>query len=159
MKATFFYFECLFVQTNIMKNSFDVPQLLLRLALGSGFIFPVLDRIGWLGSQEAAGNAWGNWSNFVAYTHTLMPYMSDSATNVMAIIATAGEAVFGVALIIGFQTRTAAIGSAWLTLAFAISMFIFANYRAPFSYSVFVCSAGSWLLAKIPNYRWSLDNA
>jgi len=140
-----------------MKISYDIPQLLLRLALGLGFIFPVLDRIGWLGAAGENGNAWGNWKNFVDYTHTLMPYMSLSFTSIMAVLATVGEAVFGIALIIGYKTRPAAIGSCLLTLAFALSMLVFIDYRAPFSYSVFTDSAASLLLAAIPQYRWSLD--
>lgn len=142
-----------------MKNNFDIPQLVLRLALGLGFIFPVMDRLGWLGAAGGNGNYWGNWANFVSYTHTLMPYFDENVTNIMAIIATVAEALFGVALIIGFKTRLAALGSALLTLTFAISMLIFVNYRAPLSYSVFVCSAGSWLLARIPSYRWTLDGS
>ena len=103
------------------------------------------------------GNAWGNWENFVGYTNTLMPYVSASVANVMGAIATAGEIVFGIALIIGCKTRLASLGSFLLTLGFALSMFFFADMRAPFSYSVFADSAASLLLAGIPFYRWSLD--
>ncbi|MET0465989.1 MAG: DoxX family protein [Chitinophagaceae bacterium] len=140
-----------------MKSIFDIPQMLLRLALGLGFIFPVMDRLGWLGLQGENGNAWGNWNNFTAYTHTLMPYLDLSAAQIVGAVATVLELVFGIALIIGFKTRLAALGSALLTLAFAVSMLLFAGYRAPFSYSVFVCSAASWLLANIPYYRWSIQ--
>ncbi|MCG2615934.1 DoxX family protein [Terrimonas sp. NA20] len=141
-----------------MKTNFDVPQLLLRIALGLGFIFPVMDRMGWLGLPGEMGNAWGNWHNFISYTYTLMPYLDLPVVNIIGAIATVMEALFGIAMIIGFKTRMAAYGSAFLTLAFAVSMLLFAGYRAPFSYSVFVCSAASWLLAKIPYYKWSADN-
>jgi putative oxidoreductase len=141
-----------------MKNRFDIPQLFLRLALGIGFLLPVMDRFGWLGAAGVNGNAWGNWENFVSYTHTLMPYMSAGATNVMASMATAAETIFGIALIIGYQTRLAALGSFLLTLSFALSMFFFADMRAPFSYSVFADSAASLLLACVPVYRWSVDH-
>jgi uncharacterized membrane protein YphA (DoxX/SURF4 family) len=140
-----------------MKINVEIPQLFLRLALGLGFIFPVMDRMGWLGLPGEKGNAWGNWDNFIAYTHTLMPYLDLPVVNIIGTIATILEAVFGVALIIGFKTRLAAWGSALLTLAFAVSMLLFAGYRAPFSYSVFVCSAGSLLLAGIHDYKWSVD--
>jgi len=140
-----------------MKNTYDGTQLFLRLALGAGFILPVLDRLGLLGAPGTNGNAWGNWENFAGYSHTLMPYLSDSLSAVFAGIATLAELVFGVALIIGFQTRNAARGSFVLTLIFAVSMFFFASYRAPFSYSVLVDSAASLLLSMLPVYRWSLD--
>jgi uncharacterized membrane protein YphA (DoxX/SURF4 family) len=75
----------------------------------------------------------------------------------LATIATLGELVFGILLIVGYKTRFAALGSFLLTLSFALSMLCFAGYRAPFSYSVFVCSAASLLLANIIHYRWSID--
>ncbi|MNR14359.1 hypothetical protein D3C85_1308320 [compost metagenome] len=86
-----------------------------------------------------------------------MPFLSRPFANIMAIIATAGELVFGVLLIIGYKIRLAAIGSFLLTLMFALSMLIFANYRAPFNYSVFVVSASSLLLATTPDYKWAIE--
>jgi putative oxidoreductase len=50
-----------------------------------------------------------------------------------------------------------AIGSFILTLCFALSMALFTGYRSPFSYSVFVDSAASLVLATIPFYKWSAD--
>lgn len=144
--------------SNPMKNKFDIPQLFLRFALGIGFLLPVMDRFGWLGAAGVNGNSWGNWDNFVTYTNTLMPYFDKSMTNIMASLATAGEIVFGIALIIGFQTKLAATGSFLLTLLFALSMFAFAGYRAPFTYSVFTDSAASVLLATVSVYKWSIDN-
>ena len=140
-----------------MKNSTHFPQLFLRLALGIGFILPVMDRFGWLGAPGNPTVGWGNWSIFLDYTNSLMPYLSRPMANIMAIIATAGELIFGVLLIIGYKIRLAATGSFLLTLMFALSMLFFANYRAPFNYSVFVVSASSLLLATIPNYRWALE--
>jgi putative oxidoreductase len=145
------------INTN-MKNRFDIPQLFLRLALGIGFLLPVMDRFGWLGVAGLNGNAWGNWENFVAYTNTLLPYLGHGAANLMSMLATAGEAVFGIALLGGYKTRLASLGSCALTLSFAVSMFLFAGMRAPFTYSVFVDSAASLLLAAIPTYKWSLDS-
>ncbi|GLU51296.1 DoxX family protein [Dyadobacter frigoris] len=141
-----------------MKNKFDIPQLFLRLALGIGFLLPVMDRFGWLGAAGSNGNAWGNWENFVSYTNTLMPFFDKSMANIMAGLATAGEIVFGITLIIGFRTKLAATGSFLLTLFFALSMFAFAGYRAPFTYSVFADSAASLLLASVTVYKWSIDN-
>lgn len=140
-----------------MKNSTHFPQLFLRLALGIGFILPVMDRFGWLGVPGNPTVGWGNWSIFLDYTNSLMPYLSRPLANIMAIIATAGELIFGVLLIIGYKIRLAAAGSFLLTLMFALSMLFFANYRAPFNYSVFVVSASSLLLATIPNYKWALE--
>ena len=140
-----------------MKNKYDGAQLFLRLALGIGFLLPTMDRLGILGPAGTAGNAWGNWDNFVSYTNTLMPYLSRPVTQIFAVLATLGEFVFGIVLILGFQTRNAAKGSFILLLLFALSMLFFAGYRAPFSYSVFTACAASLLLSALPNYRWSVD--
>lgn len=140
-----------------MKGIHPLAQLLLRLALGIGFILPVLDRIGWLGAPGEKGVAWGNWENFVAYTHTLVPYVNLTTTSFLGFIATAGEAIFGIMLIVGYKTRFAAYGSFVLTLIFALSMLLFAGYRAPFTYSVFVVSFSSLLLGAAPGYPWSID--
>lgn len=141
-----------------MKNSSHFPQLFLRLALGIGFILPVMDRFGWLGAPGNPTVGWGSWSIFLDYTNSLMPYLSRSLANIMAIIATAGELVFGILLIIGYKIRLAATGSFLLTLMFALSMLFFANYRAPFNYSVFVVSASGLLLATIPSYKWAIED-
>jgi len=140
-----------------MKNTLDVSQFFLRLMLGIGFLLPVMDRFGWLGPAGINGTSWGNWENFISYTNSLTPYASVSTANILGLIATVGEIVFGVTLVIGYKTRLASLGSFALTLTFALSMFCFAGMRAPFTYFVFTDSAASLLLAGIPVYKWSLD--
>lgn len=140
-----------------MKNTQQLAQLFLRLALGIGFILPVLDRLGMLGAPGELNVGWGNWTNFVDYTNSLMPYLNHNMANIMGIIATVAEIIFGVLLIIGFKIKITAYGSFLLTLSFALSMLIFAGYRAPFNYSVFTASAASLLLATMPFYNWSID--
>ncbi len=140
-----------------VKTNFDIPQLFLRLVLGIGFLLPVMDRFGWLGAAAEHGNAWGNWKNFVDYTQLLMPYLSHSLAEIMGALATLGEVVFGIALIIGFKTRLAALGSFLLTLIFGLSMAVFLGPRIPFNYSVYADSAAALLLACLPAYRWSVS--
>lgn len=148
-------FEDFYLQPGQVIHS--LAQLFLRLALGLSFLFPVLDRLGILGAPGVATVDWGNWENFALYTHGLIPYVDLSTASFFGIIATIGEALFGIMLIIGYKTRLAALGSFALTLIFALSMLFFANYRAPFNYSVFTVSFGSLLLATIPAYKWSID--
>ena len=71
-----------------MTNSFRVPQLLLRLALGIGFLTTVSDRLGFLGPFGTRNVEWGNWHNFIDYTGTLMPFLDRPAVNIMGGIAT-----------------------------------------------------------------------
>lgn len=140
-----------------VQNTLALGQLLLRLALGVGFILPVLDRLGFLGPPGSPNVGWGNWANFAGYTHLLMPYTSLPVASFFGFIATAAEAIFALMLITGYKTRLAALGSSALTLIFALSMLIFLNYRAPFNYSVFTVSFASLLLAGWPVYKWSID--
>lgn len=141
-----------------MKNTLPTAQLFLRLALGIGFILPVMDRLGMLGLPGEPNVGWGNWSNFTDYTHSLMPYLNLSLAGIMGAIATIAEVIFGILLIIGYKTKQTAVGSFALTLIFAVSMLLFAGYRAPFNYSVFSVSAASLLLSVIEDYKWSIDN-
>lgn len=146
------------IKPTIMNKQISNAQLLLRLALGIGFILPVLDRIGALGAPGSNGVGWGNWSNFTDYTHSLIPYVNRSLASVAGFIATIAEVLFSILLIIGYKTKWAAYGSFALTLIFALSMFFFSNYRAPFNYSVFVVSFSSLLLAALPYHKWSFDH-
>lgn len=132
-----------------MKKLLPTAQLLLRFALGTGFILPVLDRIGFLGAPGSANVSWGNWANFVAYANTLMPYFSQKIASFFGLVATIDEAIFGILLIIGYKTKLAAYGSFVLTLIFGLSMLFFTGYRSPFDYSVFVVSFASLLLAAL----------
>ena len=133
-----------------MKKVFPAALLLLRFSLGIGFILPVLDRIGFLGPPGNVHVSWGNWTNFVKYTHSLMPYVSVQIASFFGLMATIGEALFGIMLIVGYKIKLAAYSSFVLTLIFALSMLFFIEYRAPFNYSVFVVSFSSLLLASLP---------
>lgn len=136
---------------------YSIAQLMLRLALGIGFVLPVLDRIGWLGAAGEENVMWGSWENFAAYTQTLMPYVNLPVASFFGFVATIGEVLFGILLIVGYKIRFAAYGSFGLTLIFALSMLFFLHYRAPFNYSVFVVSFSSLLLSAFSSFPWSID--
>ena len=140
-----------------MENAFKLPQFLLRLSVGVGFITPVLDRLGFLGPLGDRNIEWGNWDNFISYTGTLMPFLDKPAVNVMGVLATIAETVIGISLIIGFKTRLAAIGSFLLTLTFASLMSIFLGPKLPINFATFSVCTASLLLATIPVYEWSID--
>ena len=139
------------------KELRPIAQFFLRLALGVGFLWPVMDRLGWLGAPGSGTVAWGDWSQFVTYTNTLMPFVNRDITNVMALIATSAEIVFGIGLIVGYKTRLMAFGGSVLTLIFALCMAIFISPDAPLNYPVFVFSSANLLLATSTSYEWSVD--
>lgn len=142
-----------------MKDSTGYPQLILRLALGIGFILPVMDRLGMLGAPGSEAVAWGDWPHFIAYTETILPFLNKPLVNVAGALASTAEAIFGICLILGFKTKQVAFGSAILTLTFGICMALFLNIHAPFKYPVFVFVGAGFVLSGVPRFKWSLDDA
>ncbi|NML22570.1 DoxX family protein [Pseudoflavitalea sp. G-6-1-2] len=142
-----------------MTNASGIPQLFLRIALGVGFLFPVMDRLGLFGEPGAPNVAWGDWDHFTIYTNSILPFLSRPLASIMGGIATAAEAVFGICLILGFKTKSMAMGSALLTLTFGICMMIFLGIYAPFQYPVFVFTGAALVLSKVSYYKWSVDAA
>lgn len=132
--------------------------LYLRFALGTGFLSAVADRFGLWGRPGAHLVAWGNFQNFLHYTAQVNPWLPARLIPSAAWIATAGEAAFGIALILGFRTRLAAFASGLLTLVFGLAMVLAIGVKAPLNYSVFAFSAGAFLLATLDSYPWSVDS-
>ena len=141
-----------------MKNSSGIAQLILRLALGAGFLLPVMDRLGWLGAPGTSGVAWGDWTHFVEYTNTLIPFVTRPLANLMALGATMAELIVGIFLIIGLKIKEVALGAALLTLSFGLCMAIFIRIGAPFAYPVFVFTGAGLVLSGIGQYKWSMDD-
>ncbi len=142
-----------------MKKETGIAQLLLRLALGIGFILPVLDRLGLLGMPGTGKVNWGDWEHFVSYTHSLVPYVSRSVANLLALVATVAEVAFGVCLPLGYRVKSMASGAAILTFIFGICMAATTGIAAPFNYPVFVFTGAALLLAERRTFGWSLDQA
>ena len=141
-----------------MEMKLSAAQFFLRLALGTGFLVPGLDRLGAWGAFGSSPNvSWGDWSHFATYARQTLSFLPANIANILAVIATVGELTFGLLLIIGLFTRWAAIGSGILTICFALSMMISFGAASPVNYSVFTVSAASFLLAAIPAYSWSFD--
>ena len=140
-----------------MKTIAGIGQLLLRLALGIGFLVPVMDRLGFLG-PPGSGATWGDWKHFVDYTNKLIPFASWQITNIMSIIATIAEFAFGICLIVGYKIKEAGIGAGILTLVFGLCMAIFLSISAPFNYPVFVFTGAAFVLSALDHHDWSIDS-
>jgi uncharacterized membrane protein YphA (DoxX/SURF4 family) len=134
-----------------MKKYQDIAALILRLALSATFLSAVASRAGLWGTQSSG------WKAFMEYATQVNAFAPVALIPVLAITATILEVLLSLALIIGYQTRLAAIGAAILTLLFAIAMSISFSVKDPLDYSVFVDAAAALLLATMPQYRWSLD--
>jgi uncharacterized membrane protein YphA (DoxX/SURF4 family) len=140
-----------------MKHIAGAGQFLLRLAIAVSFLMAVMDRLGLLGPPDS-GVAWGDWKHFVDYTHTLIPFANRPIANVMGIVATITEFVFGILLIVGYRIKEAALGTGILTLSFGLCMAIFVSISAPISYPVFVFTGGALVLSGLDHHEWSIDN-
>jgi putative oxidoreductase len=129
----------------------DISTLLLRLALASGFLSAVASRLSLLGKKSSG------WSNFLDYTAQVNSFLPKSFIPTIAVTSTLLETVLGILLLIGFKTNYAAFGAALLTLLFAFAMTYSFGIKELLDYSVFAFSAGAFLLATIPYYKWSID--
>ncbi|WP_153398548.1 DoxX family protein [Chryseobacterium vaccae] len=131
-----------------------IPQLFLRLAISVTMLSAVADRFGFWGENSA----WGNWGNFEKYTQKLTFFLPETLSTASAYAATTLEILFPVMLILGWKTRIAAYGSGFLLLVFALSMTIALGPKAPLDFSVWVGSAGAFLLAVQSRYFFSIDH-
>ncbi len=138
----------------VMKN---MVTLLLRVALGIGFLSAVADRLGYWGSPGEAGVAWGNWENFIQYTGKLNFGASETTAKALGTMATILEVVFGILLIIGYKVKYIAFLSGILLLIFALSMSINTHLKNVLDSSVFVASFAAFLLALQSIGKWGID--
>ncbi|MDV3665226.1 DoxX family protein [Elizabethkingia anophelis] len=136
----------------IMKNQFQ--QLFLRIAISVTMLSAVADRFGFWGDNSS----WGNWKNFEVYTQKLTYFLPEILSIFSAYIATFLEILFPVMLILGYKTRIASYGSGILLLVFAVSMAVALGTKAPLDYSVWIGSAGAFLLAVQQEYSYSIDS-
>ncbi|WP_407499679.1 DoxX family protein [Elizabethkingia anophelis] len=135
-----------------MKNQFQ--QLFLRIAISVTMLSAVADRFGFWGDNSS----WGNWKNFEVYTQKLTYFLPEILSIFSAYIATFLEILFPVMLILGYKTRIASYGSGILLLVFAVSMAVALGTKAPLDYSVWIGSAGAFLLAVQQEYSCSIDS-
>jgi putative oxidoreductase len=133
-------------------------SLFARLAVGAGFLSAVADRFGFWGMPGEKLVAWGNWRNFANYTSTLTFGATGSFLNILAILATAMELLFGIALIVGYKIKWAALFSALLLLSFALAMSVNSQLKSALDFSVFSAAACCLLLYLQPESKWSIDN-
>lgn len=138
----------------IMETKLPIASVLLRFGLGVTFLSAVADRFG-IWNEEVS--SWGNWNAFLEYTAAVNSFAPEGIIPFLAVSATVLEIAFGILLIIGYKTRWAALGAALLTFVFALTMAYSFGIKSPLDYSVFVDCMAAFLLACIPNYKWSLD--
>jgi len=143
------------LKANIMTDkNVQFPQLFLRIAISVTMLSAVADRFGFWGKDSA----WGNWSIFESYTRKLTFFLPEGLSVFSAYTATFFEILFPLMLLFGWKTRIAAYGTGFLLLVFALSMSLALGFKAPLDYSVWIGSAGAFLLAVQSKYSFSIDH-
>ncbi len=137
----------------------DLSTVFLRLGLAAGFLSAVADRFGLWGPHGTRNVAWGDMEHFLPYVAKLNPWFPNGLIPAVGWTATIAEIVFGILLLLGFQTRWTARLSGLLLLTFAMSMTATSNVKSALDYSVFAASGGAFLLSTVRRYPWSVDEA
>jgi uncharacterized membrane protein YphA (DoxX/SURF4 family) len=132
-------------------------SVVLRCALGGSFLSAVADRFGLWGTLGENHVAWGSFDRFVAYTAQLNWFLPKATIPTVAVASTVVETVVGVLLVLGLQTRIAALSSGVLLLLFAVTMTGALGIKAPLDLSVFSAMGGAFLLASCAEYPFSID--
>ena len=126
------------------KSLSRIAKTGLRVALATAFLSSVAGRLGLWGKYGSGG-----WEQFVKYTESVNWYLPVAMVPAVAILSTILETCFGLALLAGWQTRKAALGSSVLLTLFAVAMFS-GNPKSPFDYPVFTAAFGALTLATHP---------
>ena len=134
-----------------MEKFRDTAILFLRFAVAAGFLSAVASRLHFWGLRSSG------WAQFVKYTGEVNSFLPKSLIPGIAVLSTVLESGLGILLIVGYKTRWAAVGAGTLLLLFALAMVYSFGIKEPLDYSVFAASFAAWLLATMPEYRWSLD--
>ncbi len=129
----------------------DLASILMRLALGAGFISAVASRLGLWGKHSSG------WNNFLDYTAQVNSFLPKAIIPGIAVISTVLETSLGLMLILGIKIKWASYGAAVLTLLFSLAMAYSFGLKEPLDYSVFAFSAGAYLLAISATDKWSID--
>lgn len=136
----------------------NLSALALRLALTASFLSAVADRFGMWGRSGEPRVSWGDFAHFVVYTEGLTSIVPQTLGLSMAWIATIAEIVLALALLVGWQTRIAAILSGSLLLLVGLAMAFALGIKAPLDFSVFSAAAGAFLLSGLDRHKLSLDD-
>jgi putative oxidoreductase len=134
-----------------MKKFREIATVLVRLALGAGFLSAVASRLSLWGSYSSG------WQGFLLYTARVNSFAPINIIPLLSIASTILETLLGVALLIGYKTRWAALSAAILTLLFAIAMSASFGIKEPLDYSVFSVCTGAFYLSTAPFYKYSID--
>lgn len=133
-------------------------SVFLRFALAASFLSAVADRFGLWGAFGEQNVAWGDFSRFLEYTRRLNWYLPAGIIGTLAVGSTGAEFLFGLLLLIGWHTRTVALLSGILLMAFGTAMALALGIQASLTFSVFSAAGGAFLLTGSARFPFSVDD-
>jgi len=119
----------------------------MRMLIGVDFIYSIADRFGVLGPYHTVGVSWGNWKNFVYYTHVLNGYLPAAAAPYLAVLATVLEGTLALCLILGIFPQTASLATAALLGVYVIAMTATSGFVSQLDFAVLLCAAAALFVA------------
>ncbi len=119
----------------------------IRVAIGINFLYSIADRFGVLGPYHTVGVSWGNWKNFVYYTHVLNGYLPASYASYLAIVATALEAALAIVLILGIFPRIATLVTAALLTSYMVTMSLTSGFVSQLDFAVLLLACAAFFVA------------
>ena len=138
-----------------MTKTQGLIKLFLRLSISASFLSAVADRFGW---WSADVSVWGNWNNFLDYTRLINPWFPSGLISIVGAIATGAEILLAFFLLIGLKTEFFAKLSAFLLLAFGLSMTFSTGIKGALDFSVFSASAGAFALSLMEEKYFEIDS-
>ena len=132
-------------------------SVFLRFALGLSFLSGVADRFGLWGAFGQPNVSWGNFARFVEYMGRLNWFLPAATIPALAGISTASEILLGLLILVGWNTRTAALLGGILLMAFGVEMTLALGVKVPLNFSVFSAAGGALLLASCARFPFSVD--
>ena len=139
------------------RGNGSISSVVLRLGLGLGFLSAVADRFGLWGAFGQPNVEWGNYSRFLEYTHSLNWYLPPGMTPLLGPIATGGEIILGLIVLVGWHTRVASRLSGLLLIVFATAMTIALGAKSVLNFAVLTGIGGAFLLANCESFPFSVD--
>lgn len=132
----------------LLANSrFRLIGAAVRVWIAVDFAYSIADRFGVLGPYGSSGVSWGNWKNFVTYTHVLNGLLPIAAAPFLAVAATFYEAVLAVTLALGIYRRFFLIATSALTAIYVVTMTFTGGFVSQFEFAVLLMCTGSLFLA------------
>jgi uncharacterized membrane protein YphA (DoxX/SURF4 family) len=119
----------------------------IRIVIGVNFVYSIADRFGVLGPYHTVGVSWGNWKNFVYYTHVLNWFLPAAAAPYLAAVATLLEGVLAACLILGILPRVTTLATAALLTVYIITMSATSGFVSQLDFAVLLLAIAAFFVA------------